>query len=55
MQPRIARGHNPAPLLSKGGVHQPKKEHIPELEYDLYDYYLEDIEGELDSPESFFA
>lgn len=54
MKAAIARGHNPTPLLCKGGVHQPKKEHIPELEFDLYDFYQQrnDISGEQDSPES---
>jgi len=55
MKAHYVRGHNPAPILGKGGVHQPKKEHIPELEYDLYDFYLEDNAGEVDSPESLFA
>ena len=55
MKAHYVRGHNPAPILGKGGVHQPKKEHIPELEYDLYDFYLEDNKGEVDSPESFYA
>ena len=48
-----ARGHNYAPLLRKGGLHQEKQESIPELDYDLTDYYLEDNDGEVDSPESF--
>ena len=50
----ISRGHNPTPILSKGGVHQPKKEVVPELDYELSDYY-EFIAGEVDSPASFLA
>lgn len=54
MKAPISKGHNYAPLLRKGGLHQEKQERIPELEYDLIDYYLEETSREVDSPESFF-
>jgi hypothetical protein len=55
MKAHYIRGHNPAPILGKGGAHQPKKEHIPELDFELSDYYDYLEEGEVDSPESFYA
>lgn len=35
----IMRGHCPAPILGKGGPHQLPKEIVPELDYELSDYY----------------
>jgi hypothetical protein len=55
MKAHFIRGHNPAPILRKGGPHQSPKEIVPELDYKLSDYYDYLEEGEVDSPESFYA
>lgn len=57
MKARISRGHNPAPILGKGCAHAVKNVYIPDLEFELDDYYfyleMEQETGDDKSPEAF--
>lgn len=57
MKAHFVRGHNPAPILGKGCAHEVKNEYIPDLDFEIDDYYfyleMEKEMGDDKSPEAF--